>query len=143
MRARQRMVIRPSQALGQAGLLKNRAQKIVLSMLAVALLAAAGMAQWSRDPGGRSGRGGFGGNRGDRAGVPDWENDTELPHDKFTFARVQYSGYGRGFGGGWRGGYPDAVAFAVLLANLCVPIIDRYTRPTVYGHHSGAKHDAE
>ena len=32
------------------------------------------------------------------------------------------------------GGYPDAVAFAVLLANLSVPLIDRYTRPTVYGH---------
>ena len=32
------------------------------------------------------------------------------------------------------GGYPDGVAFAVLLANMCVPIIDRYTRPTVYGH---------
>ena len=108
MRARQRMVIRPSQVLGQAGLLKNRAQKIVLSMLAVALLAAAGMAQWTRDPGGRSGRGGFGGgSRGGRAGVPDWENDAELPHDKFTFARVQYSGYGRGFSG-WRVDYPNA-----------------------------------
>lgn len=32
------------------------------------------------------------------------------------------------------GGYPDAVAFAVLLANMCVPVIDRYTRPTTYGH---------
>lgn len=32
------------------------------------------------------------------------------------------------------GGYPDAVAFAVLLANLCVPVIDQYTRPTAYGH---------
>ena len=32
------------------------------------------------------------------------------------------------------GGYPDAVAFAVLLANMCVPLIDRYTRPVVYGH---------
>ena len=108
MRARQRMVIRPSQVLGQAGLLKNRAQKIVLLMLAVAVLAAAGMAQWTRDPGGRSGRGGFGGgSRGGRAGVPDWENDAELPHDKFTFARVQYSGYGRGFSG-WRVDYPNA-----------------------------------
>jgi hypothetical protein len=96
------------QALNQAGLLKNWAQKIVLSMLAVALLGAAAVAQWTRDPGGRSGRGGFGGGRGGRAGVPDWENDAELPHDKFTFARVQYSGYGRGFGGGWRVDYPDA-----------------------------------
>lgn len=33
------------------------------------------------------------------------------------------------------GGYPDAVAFAVLLANLCVPVIDQYTKPTAYGHH--------
>ncbi|WP_199611503.1 electron transport complex subunit RsxD [Flocculibacter collagenilyticus] len=32
------------------------------------------------------------------------------------------------------GGYPDAIAFAVLLANMCVPLIDYYTRPTTYGH---------
>ncbi|RUO40558.1 electron transport complex subunit RsxD [Aliidiomarina taiwanensis] len=32
------------------------------------------------------------------------------------------------------GGYPDAVAFAVLLGNLCVPVIDQYTRPQTYGH---------
>ncbi|RQM68472.1 electron transport complex subunit RsxD [Aeromonas enteropelogenes] len=31
------------------------------------------------------------------------------------------------------GGYPDAFAFAVLLANLCVPLIDSLTRPKVYG----------
>ena len=31
------------------------------------------------------------------------------------------------------GGYPDAVAFAVLLANMCVPLIDYYTKPKVYG----------
>ncbi len=34
------------------------------------------------------------------------------------------------------GGYPDAVAFAVMLANLTVPLIDHYTRPTTYGHRS-------
>lgn len=32
------------------------------------------------------------------------------------------------------GGYPDAVAFAVLLANMSVSLIDYYTRPTTYGH---------
>lgn len=32
------------------------------------------------------------------------------------------------------GGYPDGVAFAVLLANLSVPLIDYYTRPRSYGH---------
>ncbi len=31
------------------------------------------------------------------------------------------------------GGYPDGVAFAVLLANMCVPLIDYYTQPRIYG----------
>ena len=31
------------------------------------------------------------------------------------------------------GGYPDGIAFAVLLANMCVPLIDYYTQPRVYG----------
>lgn len=32
------------------------------------------------------------------------------------------------------GGYPDGVAFAVLLGNMTVPLIDYYTKPRVYGH---------
>lgn len=32
------------------------------------------------------------------------------------------------------GGYPDAVAFAVLLANMSVSLIDYYTQPRTYGH---------
>ena len=39
------------------------------------------------------------------------------------------------------GGYPDAFAFAVLLANMCVPLIDYYTRPRTYGHK--AKRDVK
>jgi electron transport complex protein RnfD len=31
------------------------------------------------------------------------------------------------------GGYPDGVAFAVLLLNLCVPVIDFYTQPPIFG----------
>lgn len=31
------------------------------------------------------------------------------------------------------GGYPDAVAFAVLLANIATPMLDSLTRPRVYG----------
>lgn len=31
------------------------------------------------------------------------------------------------------GNYPDGVAFAILLANICVPLTDYYTRPCVYG----------
>ena len=32
------------------------------------------------------------------------------------------------------GGYPDGVAFGVLLMNMAAPLIDRYTRPRIYGH---------
>lgn len=32
------------------------------------------------------------------------------------------------------GGYPDGVAFAVLLMNMAVPLIDHYTKPRTYGH---------
>ena len=32
------------------------------------------------------------------------------------------------------GGYPDGVAFAVLLMNLGVPLLDRYTVPRIHGH---------
>ncbi|HGY8447296.1 TPA: RnfABCDGE type electron transport complex subunit D, partial [Escherichia coli] len=32
---------------------------------------------------------------------------------------------------------PDGMAFAVLLANITVPLIDYYTRPCVYGHRKG------
>ncbi len=32
------------------------------------------------------------------------------------------------------GAFPDGVAFAVLLMNMAVPWIDRYTRPRVFGH---------
>lgn len=32
------------------------------------------------------------------------------------------------------GNYPDAVAFAVLLMNLCAPFLDHYTQPRTYGH---------
>ncbi|MFB4203809.1 Electron transport complex subunit RsxD [wastewater metagenome] len=39
------------------------------------------------------------------------------------------------------GGYPDAIAFAVLLMNMAVPLIDRYTPPRIYGHPRGGGHD--
>ena len=32
------------------------------------------------------------------------------------------------------GNYPDGVAFAILLSNICVTLIDHYTRPRVAGH---------
>lgn len=43
------------------------------------------------------------------------------------------------------GGYPDAVAFAVIIMNMAVPLIDYYTRPRTYGHgpraRKGGSHD--
>jgi electron transport complex protein RnfD len=32
------------------------------------------------------------------------------------------------------GAYPDGIAFAVLLLNICVPLIDSKTQPPVFGH---------
>lgn len=37
------------------------------------------------------------------------------------------------------GGYPDAIAFAVLVMNMCVPFIDYYTRPRTYGYQKDGK----
>ncbi len=37
------------------------------------------------------------------------------------------------------GGYPDGVAFAILLANICTPLLDSLTRPRVYGTRSSTK----
>ncbi|HLY95957.1 MAG TPA: RnfABCDGE type electron transport complex subunit D, partial [Sideroxyarcus sp.] len=35
------------------------------------------------------------------------------------------------------GGFPDGVAFAALLMNICVPLIDNYTQPKVFGKKGG------
>ena len=35
------------------------------------------------------------------------------------------------------GGYPDGIAFAVLLMNMAVPLLDHYTRPRTYGETDG------
>ena len=37
------------------------------------------------------------------------------------------------------GGYPDGLAFAVLLMNLCAPVIDMFTQPPVFGAESSEK----
>ena len=37
------------------------------------------------------------------------------------------------------GGYPDGIAFSVLIMNMCVPLIDAYTQPRVFGHASKGK----
>lgn len=35
------------------------------------------------------------------------------------------------------GGYPEGVSYSILLMNLAVPLIERYTRPRVFGTESG------
>ena len=35
------------------------------------------------------------------------------------------------------GGFPDGIAFATLLMNICVPLIDTYTQPKVFGKKGG------
>lgn len=40
------------------------------------------------------------------------------------------------------GGFPDGVAFAILLMNVCVPLIDQYTQPRVYGEAVVKRGDA-
>ena len=67
-----------------------------------------------------------------RAGVPEWQVDSEFKKDVFTFARVRYTstrgggghrgwGYGRRGrgGGGWQTDYPDAeLNFAYRLQQM-------------------------
>jgi len=35
------------------------------------------------------------------------------------------------------GGFPDGMAFATLLMNICVPLIDAYMQPPVFGKKDG------
>lgn len=37
------------------------------------------------------------------------------------------------------GGYPEGVSYSILLMNLCVPLIDKFTRPRVFGVKKEAK----
>jgi electron transport complex protein RnfD len=37
------------------------------------------------------------------------------------------------------GGFPDSVAFATILMNMCVPIIDAYTQPAIFGRKDAHK----
>jgi electron transport complex protein RnfD len=37
------------------------------------------------------------------------------------------------------GGFPDGIAFATLFMNICVPLIDAWTQPKVFGKKGGGK----
>lgn len=40
------------------------------------------------------------------------------------------------------GGYPEGVSYSILIMNLCVPLIDRFTKPTVFGVQKEVKGNA-
>ena len=44
----------------------------------------------------------------DREGVPEWEPNEELPHDRFTFVRLRYRSTHNHFRTHWSGDYPGA-----------------------------------
>lgn len=80
---------------------------------------------------GWGGRGGF--RRGevvpieqDRRGVPDWKNDERFREDVFTFVRIKYSSYDRGWRGGkWATDYPDSdLNFSFRLHELTALDVD-------------------
>ena len=41
------------------------------------------------------------------------------------------------------GAYPDGIAFATLLMNICVPLIDMATQPPVFGHKIRSKEEGK
>ncbi len=95
----------------------NQRRRLILFVLPLALLVASGVAIAQRF-GGRYGGGGIPSLPDDRAGVPDWKNDSRFKSDVFTFVRVKYTsvwgggggGFGRrgGGGGGWATDFPDS-----------------------------------
>jgi uncharacterized protein DUF4159 len=90
----------------------GRKSLLVMAAVAVLLLTAIAAAQYGRGRGRRDIEPG----NVDRNGVPEWKNDERFKSDVFTFVRIRYSSYGRGwggYGGGYGGGkwatdYPDS-----------------------------------
>lgn len=41
------------------------------------------------------------------------------------------------------GGYPEGVSYSILIMNLCVPLIERYTKPTIFGALPKEKKEAK
>lgn len=105
------------------------------------VMAAAGLVSAGRQPGRRPPAG----LPADRAGVPDWKVDSNFKSDVFTFVRIEYDsyrrGYGRGGGGGWRTDWPDAeLNLSFRLQQLTAlrvnpnPITLRLTDPRLFDH---------
>jgi hypothetical protein len=81
----------------------TRRHTLIAAVCLLALIASAlAVAQWR---GGR-GRGRPNLDLSDRRGVPDWEVDPQFKSDVFTFVRIQYDSWGRGWS--WATDYPDS-----------------------------------
>ncbi len=78
----------------------------VIGMMVIVLLSVVSMAAFAKQW--RYGRrqSPYQGIPSDRAGIPDWENDEALKEDVFTFVRIQYSSWRRGWG--WETDWPDS-----------------------------------
>src|SRR5437868_6241491 len=89
----------------------GRKSLLVMFSLSAVLLAGIAMAQYRRGGGRRD----MNSENVDRNGVPAWKNDEQFKNDVFTFVRIRYSSYGRGWGGyggygygKWATDYPDS-----------------------------------
>jgi Domain of unknown function (DUF4159) len=81
----------------------TRRRTLIAAICLLAVIASAfAVAQWR---GGR-GRGRPNLDLSDRRGVPDWEVDPQFKSDVFTFVRIQYESWGRGWS--WATDYPDS-----------------------------------
>ncbi|MEX2216203.1 MAG: DUF4159 domain-containing protein [Phycisphaeraceae bacterium] len=74
-----------------------------------------------------------------RSGITMWKNPPAFRHDTFTFARVIFSGYGRG--GGWATDYPDSdINFSFRLQQLTslkvnpIPVKFELTDPALFDY---------
>jgi hypothetical protein len=104
---------------------------VLTALAAVSLLTGIVMAQRGRWRGGYGGyRGGYGRDAvlpADRNGVPSWDVDPQFKRDVFTFVRVRYNSWGRGYA--WATDYPDSdLNFPFRLQQLTSMKVDPNSR---------------
>lgn len=109
-----------------------------ISLVALLLLSS-GLLAMQRGGWGRRSRGQADLNQ--RNGVPVWDHDERFQHDSFTFARVIYDSYGRGWGRGWDTDAPDSdLNFSLRLQQLTsmkvnpIPVQLRLTDPRIFDY---------
>jgi hypothetical protein len=85
----------------------KRRRTLIAAVCLLSFIASAfAFAQWRDGRGRGRGRGRPDLDLSDRRGVPDWEVDPQFKSDVFTFVRIQYDSWGRGWS--WATDYPDS-----------------------------------